>query len=243
MDKIAVISDVHGNMPALEAVAKDLEQRGIREVICLGDLVGKGPDSDKSVDRIRLLCQTVIRGNWDDFIPNPTDNDTLEWHRRKLGVERMDYLKSLPFSVEFHMSGRLIRLFHASPRSVYERIQPWDSMEARLSLFDSSPLTSSGHPADVAGYGDIHNAYLQHVGGKTLFNTGSVGNPLEIPQASYAILEGMHGSDSPAPFNIQLIRVPYDNERAVQDAVDANMPDLDNYIREIRTARYRGLKD
>ncbi len=124
MEKIAVLSDIHGNMPALDAVTRDLEQRGIRQLICLGDLVGKGPDSDTSVDRIRALCQTVIRGNWDDFISNPTDNQTLEWHQRKLGEERMNYLKSLPFSVEFYMSGRLIRLFHASPRSVYERIQP-----------------------------------------------------------------------------------------------------------------------
>ncbi len=84
---------------------------------------------------------------------------------------------------------------------------------------------------------------MQHFTGKTLFNVGSVGNPLEIPQASYAILEGERDSEAAAPFSIQLVRVPYDNERAVQDAVDAGMPDLDNYIREIRTAKYRGLKD
>ncbi|MNR51018.1 hypothetical protein D3C85_1706240 [compost metagenome] len=76
--------------------------------------------------------------------------------------------------------------------------------------------------------------------GKTLFNAGSVGNPLDLTQASYVIMEGEYGSREPAPLNIQFVRVPYDIERAVQQAVDSQMPQLEPYIRELRTAEYRG---
>ncbi|WP_270170393.1 metallophosphoesterase family protein [Paenibacillus sp. SYP-B4298] len=243
MEKLAILSDIHGNLPALEAVIADVERRGIKRIICLGDLVGKGPDSDKAVDRIRSTCQTVIRGNWDDFMPNPADNDIVRWHRARLGEERLDYLRSLPFALEFRMSGKLVRLFHASPRSVYERIQPWDSVEKRLSLLDPSERTPSAAICDVAGYGDIHNAYVQHLSGRMLFNTGSVGNPLDMPQASYAILEGEMDTEESAPFSLQLARVPYPIEQAVQDAIDADMPDLEHYVQELRTARYRGLNN
>lgn len=121
----------------------------------------------------------------------------------------------------------------------YERVQPWDELEKRLSLFEGSACCLSDREADVAGYGDVHNAYLQHLDGKTLFNTGSVGNPLDMPQASYVILEGRYDSRTSAALSMQWVRVPYDIERAVQDAVSSGMPFLDNYIEELRTGRYR----
>ena len=65
MEKIAIISDIHGNLPALEAVLLDIERRGIKRIICLGDLVGKGPDSAAVVDRIKEVCESVVQGNWD----------------------------------------------------------------------------------------------------------------------------------------------------------------------------------
>src|SRR5690606_3774065 len=67
MDKIAVISDIHGNMPALEVVLADIKARGIDLIFNLGDLGGKGARSDLSIDRCREVCQVILRGNWDDF--------------------------------------------------------------------------------------------------------------------------------------------------------------------------------
>ncbi len=242
VEKLAIISDIHGNMPAFEAVMKDIQHRHVTEVICLGDLVGKGPHSDLIVDHVREVCQTVIMGNWDDFIGNPTEDPVLLWQQTRLGRERLTYLKGLPFCYEFWMSGKFVRLFHASPRSVYERIQPWDPMESRMSMFESSNLCGEPLQADVAGYGDVHNAYLQVLRGKMLFNTGSVGNPLDMTQASYVILEGNYHSKQPAAFNLQHVRVPYDIELAVQHAKDERMPDSDAYILELRTGQYRGKK-
>ncbi|GIP24674.1 metallophosphoesterase [Paenibacillus sp. J22TS3] len=241
MNKIAVISDIHGNVPALKAVLEDIRQRGVSAIYCLGDLIGKGPSGHETVDLVRENCERVVQGNWDDFIGKETSEPVLNWHQEQLGRERLEYLGSLPFSIEFVMSGRYIRLFHASPRSLYERIQPWDSYESRLSLFSGSELCKDPRDADVVGYGDIHNVYLQHLEGRMLFNTGSVGNPLDMTQASYAILEGEYGSRETAPFSVQLVRVPYDIEQAIQEAADVQMPLLKEYAQELRTARYRGL--
>ncbi|MBW7456220.1 metallophosphoesterase family protein [Paenibacillus sepulcri] len=240
MDRIAVISDIHGNIPALDAVVADIHKRGISTIYCLGDLVGKGPSGDKAVDRVREVCTIVVRGNWDENMAKDSEYPTIIWHQNNLGPGRLDYLRSLPMILEFEMSGRHIRLFHASPRSVHERIQPWDTHESRLSLFRHSEYCEYAGDADVIGYGDVHNAYVQNFEGKTLFNAGSVGNPLEINQASYAILEGELHSAELSPFGIQLVRVPYDIELAIRQAVEAEMPELESYSLELRTAVYRG---
>jgi len=110
-------------------------------------------------------------------------------------------------------------------------------------MFDAPADHPELGEADIVGYGDVHNAYLQHFNGKMLFNTGSVGNPLDMTQASYCILEGESGCDRNKAFNLQFVRVPYDIEREVQAAQLANVPSLDFYIREIRTGIYRGLQE
>lgn len=249
MERIAVISDIHGNMPALDAVLDDIAERGIRDIVCLGDLVGKGPHSSEAVDRIRGVCSVVVRGNWDDFIPDPTDNPSIQWHQTRLGGERLHYLKTLPLSYDLRLSGRRIRLYHASAQSLYHRVQPWDPLETRLAMFADTELTLSAAGApysdepDVVGYGDVHNAFVQHLNGKVLFNAGSVGNPLDVTQASYAILEGVRESVDQRTFSLQLVRVPYDIELAVSQAAELGAPEFEAYAKELRTARYRGLAD
>lgn len=245
IDKIAVISDIHGNIPALEAVFNDIRSRGIQKIICLGDLVGKGPNANIAVDMIRQNCEVVIRGNWDDFITEPSEEEMIRWHQQVLGDERLIYLKSLPLSIDFYMSGKLIRLFHASPKGVHYRVQPTHSLEERLMMFENLELTGKRQDQpkpDVVGYGDVHNAYMQNFLGKTLFNTGSVGNPLEITQASYVVLEGHYGSQDHSSFSVNFIRVPYDIALSIEQATSSEMPELQAYIHELRTAQYRGLK-
>ena len=89
MDKIAVISDIHGNIPALESVLQDIKLRGIERVVCLGDLVGKGPHSSEVIEIIRKECEGVVMGNWDDFITKPTEFETLKWHQNNYRKNKM----------------------------------------------------------------------------------------------------------------------------------------------------------
>src|SRR3989442_590747 len=100
MEHVAIISDLHGNLPALEAVLCDIKRRNISRSFCLGDLVGKGPHSEKVVDICQDVCEVTIKGNWDDFIVRDTENPTLRWHQQRLGSERLDYLRQLPQTIE-----------------------------------------------------------------------------------------------------------------------------------------------
>ena len=85
LDRIALISDVHGNLTALEAVLADIDARGITRIFNLGDYVGKGPRGREVVDLCRERCEVNILGNWDDFLPDP-DRDVR--HRRAAVVAR-----------------------------------------------------------------------------------------------------------------------------------------------------------
>jgi predicted phosphodiesterase len=240
MSRIAIISDIHGNIPALDAVLKDIKSRNINRTFCLGDLAGKGPSSAEAVDLIQNNCEVVIKGNWDYFLTEQIDSKMLMWHQNRLGKERLEFMKNLPIYIEFYMSGKLVRLCHASPNDLFHRVYLSTAIEERMKLF--MPTKTLNEEADVVGYGDIHGAHIDNFNGKTIFNVGSVGNPLEITQASYAIIEGKYKSKEKSPLSISLVRVPYNIEQAVRDAMESDMPDKQEYINELRTAVYRGRK-
>src|SRR5438128_5130595 len=212
MDSIALISDLHGNLPALEAVLRDIKRRNISRIFCLGDLVGKGPHSEKVVDICQDVCEVTIKGNWDDLIVRDTDQPTLLWHQQRLGPERLDYLRQLPQTIAFWMSGRRVRLFHASQESVYYRVRMEDPREKLLAMFTNTAFTGNTFEPDVVGYGDIHRAYVMPFHQRMLFNAGSVGNPLDMAQGSYAIREGRYATRRADTFAVQLIRVPSDSD-------------------------------
>ncbi|HEV2067639.1 MAG TPA: hypothetical protein VGR08_12460, partial [Thermomicrobiales bacterium] len=141
----------------------------------------------------------------------------------------------------FMLSGQRIRLLHASPPGVYHRVHQRDPIDKLEAMFDSTDFTGYGFEPDVVGYGDIHTAYLRSLRARVLFNVGSVGNPLDQTLACYAILEGSDDDTPARPLAITLVRVPYDIERAIQEAADEDMPEFEPYASELRTARYRGL--
>ncbi|TVY06669.1 metallophosphoesterase family protein [Paenibacillus cremeus] len=245
MNRIAIISDIHANLPALEAVLKDIRRRRIKQIICLGDLVGKGPQPAETVDRIRAVCELTIQGNWDHGINQPQDKEAGLWQQQQLGSERLRYLAELPLAAELLMSARRIRLLHASADSIYHRVLRKADKKEKLGMFTNTELTGGFHgdpevTPDVVGYGDIHVPFVQTLKSKDkkgllLFNTGSVGAPYDgLPQASYVILEGVKDSEAPAPFSIQLVRVPYDIEKVIALAEQLQMPGLNRFRYEMR---------
>lgn len=240
MDRIAIISDIHGNLPALRATLQDIARRGITRIFCLGDLVGKGPHSDQAVDICRAVCEQTVRGNWDDSMLKELDNPVVQWHQQRLGPTRLAYLATLPTTLELVLSGKRVRLFHASHQGIYHRVHMNDTHENQLAMFTNTPFTGNAFQPNVVGYGDIHRAYLKTFQECILFNVGSVGNPLDVTQASYGILEGVYDSSADESFGIQLIRVPYAIEEAIRHAAELQMPDVDAYALELRTGRYRG---
>ncbi|MFA5522873.1 MAG: metallophosphoesterase family protein [Tissierellales bacterium] len=245
MDKIAIISDIHGNIPSLNAVLEDIKEKKIDRIMCLGDLAGKGPNPAEAVDVIKEECDVVLMGNWDAMLSDANDYEMVKWAREKLGEERLDYIRNLPFSLDFYISGRLIRLFHASPQSVFHRVHSHSPSEKILGMFDNTDKTGKifgDKNPDIVGYGDIHGAYISYFDDKVIFNAGSVGNPLDITLASYVILEGEYKGRDNKGFQINFVRIPYDVELAIKLAKESDMPEIDAYINELRTGRYRGRK-
>lgn len=241
-DRIALISDVHGNLTALEAVLADIESRGITRILNLGDTAGKGPRGEAAVRRTREACEVNVRGNWDEFLPAITDDERAElvWWRDELSAASRDWLAALPLSHDLVMSGRRIRLFHASAESPHVRVHFHHTPEQFAAMFANTDMTGDGPLPDVVGYADIHDAYVESSDGRTLFNVGSVGNPLDEPTPSYVILEGVAGSMQSGPFGIQFVRVPYDIEAEIAVAERLEMPSREVWAVELRTAVYRG---
>ncbi|MGE7693738.1 metallophosphoesterase family protein [Lysinibacillus sp. NPDC094177] len=237
MTKIAIISDIHGNKTALEAVLKDIRIRKIERIFCLGDLIGKGPRGSECIELIQKNCERVVRGNWDVFIQSPTDDVFLQWYKDRLTGKDYQYLASLPFNIDLELNGQLIRFFHASPRSEFERISVNHSIERRLSMFENNEITNSINYTklpDIVFYGDIHTTFLHTYKKGILCNVGSVGNSLDLTSASYAILDGTHSNNA-----IQFIRVDYDRQAELIIAQELGLPQLDKYYDEIMFANYR----
>jgi protein phosphatase len=244
MEKIAIISDIHGNIPALETVLRDIGERGIKRIFCLGDLVGKGPHPEKAVDICREVCEVVILGNHDEFMSSGREHPALpflSWHRERLGSERLDYLRNLHHTCDFIISGKKVRLYHASQISVHHRVHMNATKEEHQAMFANTDFTGDGFEPDTIGYGDIHQVYYKNRFGRVIFNAGSVGNPLDEPLAAYAIMEGNYGDTNHGYFAVQIIRLPYDIDLAVRLAKEEGMPEqeIQAWEDELRTGRYR----
>lgn len=242
LERIAVISDVHGNLTALEAVLDDIAARGITRILNLGDNIGKGPRGAAVVERVREVCEINVRGNWDDFIGAIGDDGPVEmqWWRDELSAGQRAWLGDLPLSHDLTLSGRRIRLFHASAESPHVRVRFRHSDAQFEAMFHATEMTGFGPEPTVVGYGDIHDAYIHSRDGRTLFNVGSVGNPLDEPTPSYVILEGVLDAAELAPFEVRFVRVPYDVEAEIAVSHSLGMPRTDEWALELRSAVYRG---
>ena len=251
-DQIAIISDVHGNVTALEAVLVDISARGITRILNLGDVVGKGPRGSEAIKLTRQACEVTVRGNWDSLI---TDEGALRfetgrWTRAGLTDGDLAWLAALPGTYELVMSGKRIRLFHASQISEFARVRLRHTLEEFRGMFTNTDFTgpflaggaAAGATPNVVGCGDIHAVYLECRDGLTLFNVGATGNPLDDPCAPYVVLEGVADSLDPAPFCVQFARVPYDIEAEIRIARKLGMPETDAYAAELRDGVYRGAR-
>lgn len=254
MGSVAVVSDVHGNLTAFEAVVADIQNRGVDLVINLGDFVGKGPRGHEVVQLAQQVCDVNVQGNWDDFLPGYFGTDAADAGTRFWGEQLTpadcEWLGQLPFCADIWVSGALCRFFHASASSVHTRVRRQHSDGEFESMFMPTEATSAvatgDRVADVVGYGDIHSPYL--VSGptpdgmaRTLFNSGSVGNNIGNPMPSYALIHGEVGSCEQASWSIEFVRVPYDWEAELAFARSVEMPMFAEYEQELRNGIFRGV--
>lgn len=190
MRRIALFSDVHGNLPALDAVLADIAVAGIPEVYCLGDLVGYGPDPAGVVDRVRSLRIPSVQGNYDRGVGGRLgdcgcyyateqarrDGDaSYAFTVRALGDDDARWLTSLPTEIRLDEDGARVLLTHGSPRKINEYLLP-DRTDAQLATL------ADAAEAEVVCVGHVHVPYHRRLEGKGgrpvhFVSSGSVGKP------------------------------------------------------------------
>jgi diadenosine tetraphosphatase ApaH/serine/threonine PP2A family protein phosphatase len=231
--RIALLSDVHGNLPAFEAVIADVEESGADETWCLGDLVGYGAQPEACVDLARERCDLCLAGNHDLVVTGEIDIADFsssaalaaQWTRENIGDEALDYLKSL----RPERRDGAIGLYHASPRdpvweyvlSTWQADECMDLMEARVGAVGHSHValwfkrTGEGQVEGAPAEGGLEHDLTE---GEWLLNPGAVGQPRDgDPRAAWLLL------DTEA-WSAEWRRVEYPIEEAASAIEAAGLP-------------------
>lgn len=236
--RTALISDIHGNLPALEAVLAHLDGRtDVDAVFHLGDLVGYAPWPDEVVDLLRARAIPGVAGNYDSTTASDYEHcgckyedprqealshESYAWTRAHVSRETKRYLAALPFRIDLrplggHTGGPRLMLIHGNPvlNTVY-----WT--EDRSDAFCSKMAGHLGARAgDVVAFGHTHKPWLREVEGVHFVNTGSVGRPKDgDPRAGYVVVE-MDGES----VEVEFARVEYDVARAAAGVRASELPD------------------
>lgn len=219
--KVAVISDIHGNIQALEAVLEDIKAACCDKIFCLGDLAMAGPEPAKAIEVIKELYEKgnfeLIQGNTDEIIGHyspeiaekvcaafPIMGEALKNDMKFISQDLREFLKNLPKQKELEIDGVKILLVHGSPRKNDENIfpdLPIEKVEEMVAGIDAD-LIFCGHTHIPCGY--------QTKTKQTIVNVGSVGRPFtQNPQACYALVEFLNGS-----FNVEHKFIDYDIKKA-----------------------------
>jgi len=236
--RIAVLSDIHGNIASLQAVWKDLELQQPDAVYCLGDLVGYGAHPNEVVEFIRQREIPTLMGNYDEGVGFDLDDCgcaykdpelkrlgdlSLAWTRAQTTKENKLYLQTLPIQMRLDQRRPRLLLVHGSPRRMNEYLyedRPRETFERIAKLAGS----------DVLLFGHTHLPYEKRVAGTLFANVGSVGRPKDgDPRACYALVElGRRPK-------LELRRVEYDVEVEAAAIEQSDLPN--HYAEELRLGR------
>jgi putative phosphoesterase len=228
LDVVAVITDIHGNLSALEAALVRIGALGIESVYCGGDLVGYGPHPTEVCALIAEREIPTIYGNYDFAIARdledcgcayvtPHDRElgqrSVDWTLSHTSPEAKDFMRGLPFDLRLRVGEIDVHLVHGSPRKVNEYLfedKPARLYE-RLAAAASDPVLVFGH---------THKPWVHEYGGVLFVNCGSVGKPKDgDPRGAFAVLTRSAGS-----VDVSIERVEYDVAAVAAKVRDAGLP-------------------
>ena len=223
-EPFAVFSDVHGNLPALEAILTDIERRGIAHTFCLGDLVGYGPSPNEVALLVRGVGILTLMGNYDQGIGFETGDCgcvyktdeqraegavSLDWTQRVASDEVKAYLRTLEDHFVLHTPSGDILTVHGSPRRINEY------------LFEDRPASAlermaREYPYPAILFGHTHVPYARRVGDTVFVNVGSAGRPKDGDwRVCYALVDPARLGEGEG--FVEFVRVAYDYERLRAD--------------------------
>lgn len=229
MRRVAVLSDIHANLPALEVTLAAIDGEDVDAVFCGGDLVGYGPHPNEVCRLIEGRAIPTIYGNYDHAIARDLDDcgcvyvtaedrelgqRSVAWTLEHTDADSKRFMHDLPFDLRFELGRQRVRLVHGSPRKVNEY------------LFEDKPARTferiaAGADCDVLVFGHTHRPWVREHGGVLFVNCGSVGKPKDgDPRAAFALLE----TDGERP-SVRIERVAYDAEAVAREIVAAGLPE------------------
>jgi putative phosphoesterase len=247
--RIALFSDIHANLPALEAFFKDVETRNTDAIYCLGDLVGYNIWPNEVIDEIRKRGIPTIAGNYDWGIGRSSDDCgcaykteeekalgkvSISYTNEVVKDEQRAYLRTLPAHIrleyQLNQDKRNILLVHGSPRKVNEYLFEDRDEKSMLRIMEQAD-------ADIMCFGHTHKPYHRilnsGVEGENYFrhaiNIGSVGKPKDSdPRGGYVILTINHDStvSDKDSIKVEFIRFGYDIEKAAKAVEDSPLPNV-----------------
>jgi diadenosine tetraphosphatase ApaH/serine/threonine PP2A family protein phosphatase len=234
--RIAILSDIHANLPALEAVLEDIEGREPDETWCLGDVVGYGAEPDACARVVEETCQVCLVGNHDLAVTgeleldafSPTAAAAARWTREVVAERTLEFLRGL----EPEDEGRDVALYHASPRDPVWEYVLWPDQAAECLEAQASRISFVGHShvalfflapdaegAQVRGAQAADGTRLDLAAGRWLINPGSVGQPRDRdPRAAWLELDT-------AGQAVTYHRVEYDIDRAAEAIAATDLPE------------------
>lgn len=240
--RIAIVSDIHGNLVGLDACLADLQaQGGADAIVAAGDLCMDGPKPKKVLQRLQELGAQCLRGNTDRFICSgdgseltaldDAERKQIVWTREQLGEKWLSWLSALPFSLRFGESESELLIVHANPSTDDEHLWP-DADDATLERLIGD------EKAAVIAFGHLHLPYARLWRGKLLVNVASAGLPKDgDARAGYAILTQCAGG-----WEVKHRRVAFDVKKVATQLADCGIPESAELISTLRRHRYKRLK-
>ena len=245
MTKIALLSDIHGNTTALEAVLEDAKRAGVEEYWLLGDVLMPGTGRRHLLNLLEELPITIqILGNWEDSLwramkgmldPSRASHRYLMRHCQyileEIRPEEIEAMQSLPMQVHRKVSGLRVGITHHLPDKNWGRELIHIGDQKDFDRLVTNP------PCDIAVYGHIHQQFFRYgSGGELILNPGSIGQPFFLQanlrkdlRAMYAILE----FDESGLKDVDFRRVSYDIEKELQLAKDLKLPYFQVYYESL----------
>jgi predicted phosphodiesterase len=235
--RVALISDIHGNLVSLEAALADIDRQQVDRIVCLGDVAGLGPSPRAVLARLRDLGCDCIMGNHDsdllnpdrDVEPIPWTTEVTVWCAEQLSEGDFSYLRSFRSWVEVALDAQATLLcYHGSPRSNTDRILSMTSPEELDEML-------AGHRATVMAGGHNHVQMVRRHRGMVIVDVGSVGLPFEqmpfedlprfAPWTEYGIVDWTDGV-----LSVELRRAPVDLDAVKRAALASSMPGTDYWV-------------
>lgn len=230
--RYAIISDIHGNIEALDAILKQFEGLGVDKYFCLGDIVGYGAEPEACCSRVKELCEVTLLGNHDAAVAGRMDysyyydaaREALDWCRERLSSANMEWLKSLPYT---HRVGE-VELSHGSPFQPEEYDYIFALEQARELLQTKPDLalaTFIGHShltkvfalTDDSALDVVAPKFTLKEGMRYVITVGSVGQPRDYDPRACA---GLYDTEE---HRFEYVRVEYDIESQRQKIIDAGL--------------------